>query len=92
MSENESDNESIFEFPCDIDIKAMGLTHESLESHVVEIVCRHAGELREGAVRSRSSKAGKYTSISVTILATSKKQLDTIYMELYKSEIILMTL
>jgi putative lipoic acid-binding regulatory protein len=90
MSEN--DNESIFEFPCEIEIKAMGLTHENLESHVVEIVRRHAGELREGAVRSRPSKAGKYTSISVTILATSKKQLDSIYMELHKSETILMTL
>ena len=49
---------------------------------MVEIIRKHAGDITEGAVTSKQSSGGKYTSITVVIEATSKKQLDAIYQEL----------
>lgn len=74
-----SETESLLEFPCQFAIKAMGKTSTDFDALVVEIVRRHAGDIREGAVSSRPSKGGTYTSVTVTIEATSRAQLDAIY-------------
>ncbi len=81
MSEQD-DQETLLEFPCDFAIKAMGETSDDLDAIVIEIVRRHVDDLAEGAVSSRQSSGGKFTSITVMIRATSKQQLDAIYMEL----------
>jgi len=81
MSEQD-DQETLLEFPCDFAIKAMGETSDDLDQVVIEIVRRHVDDIAEGAVSSRQSSGGKFTSITVTIRATSKQQLDAIYMEL----------
>lgn len=85
MSEQDS-QETLLEFPCDFAIKAMGETSEDLDAIVVEIVRRHVEDLAEGAVSSRQSSGGKFTSITVTIRATSKPQLDAIYQDLTNHE------
>lgn len=80
---SEQDNqETLLEFPCDFAIKAMGETSDDLDQIVIEIVRRHVDDIAEGAVSSRQSSGGKFTSVTVTIKATSKQQLDAIYMEL----------
>jgi putative lipoic acid-binding regulatory protein len=89
---SQGDNEILLEFPCDFSIKAMGLANNEFELLVVDIVRRHTKELRENAVCSRPSKNGKYCSITITIQATSKKQLDTIYQELHDTGKVLMAL
>ena len=76
------EEETLFEFPCEFPIKCMGLNNPEFESSVVEIMNRHVPDLGEGAIKSRLSKEGKYCAITVTITASSKNQLDTIYMEL----------
>lgn len=85
MSEQDT-QETLLEFPCDFDIKAMGETSEDLDAIVVEIVRRHVEDIAEGAVSSRQSSGGKFTSITVTIRATSKPQLDAIYQDLTNHE------
>lgn len=77
-----TEEETLFEFPCEFPIKCMGLNKPELEIAVVEIMNRHVPDLGEGAIKSRLSKEGKYRSITVTITARSKKQLDSIYMDL----------
>jgi hypothetical protein len=80
---SEQDNqETLLEFPCDFAIKAMGETSDDFDQIVVEIVRRHVDDLAEGAVSSRQSSGGKFTSITVTVRATSKPQLDAIYQDL----------
>jgi hypothetical protein len=80
---SEQDNqETLLEFPCDFAIKAMGETSDDLDQVVIEIVRRHVDDIAEGAVSSKQSSGGKFTSITVTIRATSKQQLDAIYQEL----------
>lgn len=80
------EGETLLEFPCEFPIKAMGLACDELEIAVLEIVNRHVEDLAEGALRMRPSRNGKYVSITVTIIARSKQQLDAIYMDLTACE------
>lgn len=80
--------ETLIEFPCDFPIKAMGITTDELDAIVVEIVRRHVEDVAEGAVTTRQSSGGKYTSVTVVIRATSKPQLDAIYQDLSSHELI----
>ncbi len=74
--------ETLFEFPCQFPIKAMGKADVELDLIVVEIVRRHAPNMNEDAVKSRLSKDGNFMGITVIIEATSKQQLDAIYQDL----------
>ncbi len=85
-------DEILFEFPCKFSVKAMGLSADDFDALVVGIVRQHVPGLGEGAARSRPSKGGKYTSVTVTFEATSKAQLDAIYQALTDHERVLMSL
>jgi putative lipoic acid-binding regulatory protein len=74
--------ETLFEFPCEFAIKAMGKFSNDLDVTVIEIVSRHAPDTHNHKVQSKPSKDGNYVSITVTIEATSKQQLDAIYQDL----------
>ena len=86
------ENETLLEFPCQFPIKAFGLSGETLEMAVLEIVNCHVDDLAEGAVKMNASKNAKYTSITITIRATSKKQIDSIYIDLTDCEHVVMAL
>lgn len=83
-------DESPLKFPCDFPIKAMGKTSANLESMVVTIIRKHVNDLGKGAIRERLSSGGKYTSVTVTIRATSRAQLDAIYQDLSDCDDVLM--
>ncbi|MDD4913699.1 MAG: DUF493 domain-containing protein [Methylococcales bacterium] len=87
-----TETKSILEFPCQFPIKAMGKTRDDFDAIVVEIIRRHAGDIREGAISSRASKGGAYTAVTVIIEATSREQLDAIYQGLTDSPDVLMAL
>lgn len=80
------DEESPLRFPCEFPIKAMGRATPEMEIAVLEIMHRHVPDLGEGAVKTRESRNGNYVSITVTIQARSRDQLDAIYMELTSCE------
>ncbi|MEK7322399.1 MAG: DUF493 domain-containing protein [Pseudomonadota bacterium] len=82
--------ETLFNFPCEFPIKAMGLASEHFDALVVSIVRRHAGDIAEGAVTTRASSGGKYLAVTVTIQASSRAQLDAIYHDLVAAEQVLM--
>ena len=85
-------DQSPLQFPCTFPIKAMGLASDTFDALVVGIVRRHAPELAEGAVTVRSSAAGKYLAVTVTIQARSRAQLDAIYNDLVDCKQVLMAL
>jgi putative lipoic acid-binding regulatory protein len=87
-----TEDESLFDFPCDFPIKAMGKAADDFDSLVVSLVRKHTPDLGEGAVRTRMSQGGKYMSVTVTIQARSRAQLDAIYMELTAHDRVLMAL
>ena len=84
--------DSLFEFPCEFPIKAMGRAEPGFDELVVEIVRRHVPDLREGAVSTRISNRGSWLSVTVNIRATSKEQLDMIYHELTAHDKVVMAL
>ena len=88
----ETEEDTIMEFPCLFPIKVMGLAEEDFDLLVANIVRKHAPDLSEGAIKSRLSQEGKYISITVTVEAESKQQLDNIYLELTAHEKVLMAL
>lgn len=84
--------EKLINFPCEFPIKIMGLANDTFEGIVVAILNQHVPDLGEGAIVSKLSKGGKFTSITVTINARSQKQLDDLYRALSKDPNILMVL
>jgi putative lipoic acid-binding regulatory protein len=85
-------NDAHFNFPCDFPIKIMGRSNCELESLVLDIVSRHAPEVTENEVNTRPSGKGNFISVTVTVKATSREQLDNIYLELTAREEVLMAL
>ena len=81
-----------FNFPCDFPIKIMGRCDCDLEMLVVEVINRHVSDLSENAVATRPSGKGNFISVTVTVTATSREQLDNIYRELTTREEVLMAL
>jgi uncharacterized protein len=76
------DEPSLIEFPCDFPIKIMGRRVDGYAQAVLEIVQRHAPDFDGATVEMRSSKQGGYLSLTCTIRATSRAQLDALYREL----------
>ncbi len=81
-----------FQFPCEYEIKAMGIDDGDFHELVLEVIRRHCDNLREESLRRRPSRNGKYVSISVVIEASSRTQLDAIYADLTAHEKVLMRL
>lgn len=74
--------ESLLEFPCAFPLKIMGQADKGLAQAVLEIVRRHAPDYDGATMEMRVSSGGKYLSLTCTINATSKPQLDALYTEL----------
>lgn len=83
---------TLFEFPCDFPLKVMGRQSEGFHALVIEIVERHIGPLEPTRVQQRASKDGNYISVTCTLRAQSKEQLDGLYRELTACEQVLYVL
>ena len=79
---------SKLEFPCDYPIKVIGVNHHTLRETVVGIVRNHAPDLAEESVSLRDSRAGKYRSVRVTIIATGEPQLKALHQALLKEPLV----
>lgn len=77
--------ESPLQFPCRFPIKAVGTAEDDFVAHVRELVERHTGRLPDEDLQTRASRQGSFLSVTVTIEATSREQLDAIYRELTAS-------
>jgi putative lipoic acid-binding regulatory protein len=90
MIMNEQD--SLLEFPCDFPIKAMGRIDSGCEARALEIVRKYVPDFDTRQMHSRVSRKGNYLSVTFTIRATSREQLDAIYRGLSACEEMLMVL
>ena len=85
-------NPSPLQFPCDFPIKAMGHSAADFQSLVTAIVSRHAPDVDPNTLRVQASRHGRYQSVTLTIRARSREQLDALYRELSGHERVLMAL
>ena len=71
-------NEDVFKFPCDYPIKVFGINQPDLVNTISTIVESHVGKLHSNQISLKNSSKGKYVSVTIRIIATSRKQLDSI--------------
>ena len=83
---DQNPSEAVLVFPCRFPIKAMGLADGRFEALVVEIVSRHAKRPTAADVSARLSSGGKWVSVTLTVQAESRAQLDAIYCDLTAHE------
>lgn len=79
MSDND---ETLLKFPTDFPIKIMGEKRQGFAHAMVALVQRHAPDFNADTLEMRASGGGKYLSLTFTIRATSKAQLDDLYREI----------
>jgi putative lipoic acid-binding regulatory protein len=76
------DGQSLLDFPTPFPIKIMGRREGGFAQSVMEIVLKHAPDFQPATMEMRPSRQGKYISLTVTIEARSREQLDALYREL----------
>ena len=75
--------DSLIEYPCPFPIKIMGKSGTPrLVQSVVEIVLLHDPDFDPAKIEMRASREGKYVSLTCTVKAVSRKQLDSLYQAL----------
>jgi len=85
-------SESPLTFPCDFPIKAMGRSGADFQQLVAAIVERHAPDFDATTVRVQQSRHGRYQSVTLTVRASSRAQLDAIYRDLTRHERVVIAL
>jgi len=85
-------NDSAFDFPCAFPVKVMGARHDDFHDTVVAIVRRHAPDTPDEAFVLRESRNGNFLSITATITAQNREQLDALYRELSDCALVNMAL
>lgn len=72
-------NESLIEYPSDFPIKIMGVMQEAFAQTMVDLVLLHDPSFDASKLEMRPSAKGTYLSLTVTVRATSREQLDNLY-------------
>ena len=84
--------DTLLEFPCDFPIKIMGQASDEFRSLALGIVAKHFGEIATERIEERQSSNGRYLSLTCTVRARSKAQLDAVYRELTSCRQVLVAL
>ncbi len=84
--------ETLLAFPCDFPIKVMGLTQPGFAQAITAVVLHHAPDFDAASMEMRASREGKDLSLTVTVRATSREQLDSLYRELCDHPMVKMVL
>jgi putative lipoic acid-binding regulatory protein len=71
--------QSLIEYPSDFPIKIMGEMQDAFAQTISELVVQHDPSFHPGKMEMRPSTKGTYLSLTVTVRATSREQLDNLY-------------
>ncbi len=80
----EEDSISI-EFPCEYPVKVMGKDVDGFTEAILEIIRRHAPDLRDENISFRASRNKNYLAVNVIINATGLIQLQALFDDLKAS-------
>lgn len=76
---SQENTSTLLEFPCAFPLKVMGATQDGFAEEILRVVRLHAPTFEATDMELRASSGGKYISVTCTVLATSKAQLDDLY-------------
>jgi putative lipoic acid-binding regulatory protein len=85
-------SDSLIEYPCDFPIKVLGQQQAGFAQAVIGVVLRHDAGFKAATIEMRSSKQARYVSLTCTVRATSRNQLDALYQELCDHPMVVMVL
>jgi putative lipoic acid-binding regulatory protein len=71
--------ESLIEYPSQFPIKVMGPKADGFVHAVTQIAEKFDPQFDASTIELRTSKAGNYLGVTVTVTATSREQLDELY-------------
>jgi putative lipoic acid-binding regulatory protein len=77
-----SSTDTLLKFPCAFPIKVMGLTQDNFAQSIVVVVQKHVPDFNAATLEMRASRGGKYLSLTCTVNAESREQLDNLYRDL----------
>jgi len=80
--------ESLIDYPSDFPIKVVGVMHDEFADRIVALIVEHDPTFHAGKVEMRPSTKGNYLSLSVSVYATSREQLDNLYRALSSHEMV----
>ena len=83
---------TLLEYPCDFPVKILGHSQAGFAQAILGVVQRHAPDFDGAAMEMKSSRRGKYLSVTCVIRATSREQLDGLYRELCDHPMVVMVL
>ena len=83
---------SLLEFPCDLPVKVLGRNEEHFRVAADTIVRTHYRDLEEQQIAEQLSRSGSFLSLTFTVRAESRDQVDALYRELTASDDILLVL
>ena len=78
----DAQRESLIEYPCDFPVKVMGARVDGFAEAMCHIAQQFDPSFNPATLEMRTSKAGNYLSVTLTIRATSREQLDNLYLAL----------
>ena len=74
-----SRQESLIDYPSLFPIKVMGVKVDGLVAAITAVAHQFDPAFDASTIELRESKGGKYLGITITVMATSRKQLDELY-------------
>ena len=75
-------SESLIEYPSAFPLKIMGKRDDGFAQAVLDVVRRHDPSFDGATMEMRASSGGNYLSLTCTITAISREQLDALYRDL----------
>lgn len=84
--------DTLIEFPCDFELKAMGKHCDEFIDLVFSITQKHVPDVSRDAIRLNASKGSRFVSVKIKFYATHIQQIHGIYGELNEHPDVLMTL
>lgn len=72
-------NEDPIKYPCDFPIKIMGEKRDGFADAIADVIRLHDPLFDAATLGMRLSSKGNYLSLTATVNATSREQLDNLY-------------
>ena len=82
--------ESLLKFPTDVPVKVFGRNDQKFRAAAVKIAETHYGDAHK--VVEHLSKKGNYLSLTITVHAKSRAQIDALYNDLVASDEVIMVI
>jgi putative lipoic acid-binding regulatory protein len=78
--------DELLDFPCQFPFKVLGVADDALADQVIAVLQQHAPGDYSPSIKPSSK--GNYLSVTVTVTATSKEHLETMYSALGQIELV----